>query len=450
MKRNFSKSKQNHHAGNKFGNDSNRTPYSRKNSEPKKAAVREGQCPVYHKCSGCQLQNMTYPEQLRWKQGKVERLLGQFGKISPILGMDTPYHYRNKVQAAFGMTRDRKVISGIYQSTTHRIVPVDRCMIEDEKADEIIVSIRKLMTDFKFQAYDPYSGKGFLRHVLVKRGFQTGQIMVVFVTVSPIFPAKRNFVNALLKLHPEITTVVMNVNTTDTGLLLGERQIVLYGPGYIEDILCGCVFRISARSFYQINPVQTELLYTKAMEFAELTGTQRVLDTYCGIGTIGLIAAQKAAQVVGVEVNQEAVRDAVVNAKLNHADNIRFYHADAGEFMEALAEEEEPVDVVFMDPPRAGSDQRFLKSVVTLSPKKVVYISCNPETQARDLKYLAAHGYSVKKIQPVDMFPHTNHVETVCLLSKLNAKQHIEINLDMDELDLTDAEKKATYQEIKD
>lgn len=385
----------------------------------KQTALRPGQCPLYHKCGGCQLQNLSYPEQLNWKQKKVERLLGKFHKVSPILGMDNPYHYRNKVQAAFGMTRDRKIISGVYQSSSHRIVPVDSCMIEDEKADEIIVSIRKLMKDFKFQAYDPYTGRGFLRHVLVKRGFQSGQIMVVLVIVSPIFPAKRNFVNALLKLHPEITTVVMNVNPYDTSLVLGEKETVLYGPGYIEDTLCGCTFRISAKSFYQVNPVQTEVLYGKAMEFAGLTGEELVLDTYCGIGTIGLIAAKQAGQVIGVEVNQEAVRDAIFNAKRNDAKNIRFYHADAGEFMQSVAAEGKKIDVVFMDPPRAGSDERFLESLTALGPERVVYISCNPETQERDLAYLVSHGYEVREIQPVDMFPHTNHVETVVLMSKV-------------------------------
>ncbi len=375
-------------------------------------------CALYHKCGGCQLQNMTYSRQLQWKQAKVEKLLHKFHKVSPILGMDKPYHYRNKVQAAFGTDRARKIISGVYQSSTHHIVPVDNCMIEDQKADAIIVTIRELLASFKLQPYDEFTGRGFLRHVLVKRGFTSGQIMVVLVAGTPVFPAK-NFVSALLKKHPEITTVLLNVNNRFTSLVLGDTEKVLYGSGTIEDTLCGCVFHISAKSFYQINPVQTEVLYGKAMELAQLTGKETVIDAYCGIGTIGLIASRKAGNVIGVELNKDAVRDAIANAKRNQIKNAYFYCADAGEFMRDMAHEKQTADVVFMDPPRAGSDETFLLSLVTLSPNRIVYISCNPETQERDLLYLTKHGYSVTAIQPVDMFPHTNHVETVVLMSRV-------------------------------
>ena len=364
--------------------------------------------------------------------------------------MENPYHYRNKVQAAFGTTRAGRIISGIYQSSTHNIVAVDSCMTEDRTADKIIVDIRRLLADFKMTTYNEVTGRGFLRHVLVKRGFATNEVMVVLVTGTPIFPARNNFLRALLKLHPEITTVVQNVNDRYTSMLLGPSEKTLYGPGFITDVLCGLKFRISAKSFYQINPAQTEVLYGKAMEFAGLTGRETVIDAYCGIGTIGMIAAKTAGQVLGVEVNRDAVRDAVANAKLNNMKNIRFVCADAGEFMVDMAQNGERCDVLLMDPPRAGSDQAFLSSAVTLAPTRIVYVSCNPETLARDLLFLTKRGYRVKKIQPVDMFPHTNHVETVVLLSKLNAKQHIEVELNLDELDLTDAEKKATYQEIKD
>lgn len=379
-------------------------------------------CPLAHKCGGCQLQNLSYKEQLAWKQRKVEKLLKKFGKVSPIIGMDDPWHYRNKVQAAFGVQRGGRIVSGVYQSSTHRIVPVDSCLIEDKKADEIIVTIRNLMKSFKLTAYDEYHEEGILRHVLVKRGFATNQIMVVLVTSGPIFPSKRNFVGALLKKHPDITTVIQNINPYRTSLVLGERENVLYGSGYIEDILCGMRFRISSRSFYQINPVQTQVLYGKAVELAALTGKETVIDAYCGIGTIGLIASRSAGQVVGAELNPEAVTDAVANAQLNQAENIRFVAADAGEFMAEMANAGQKADVVFMDPPRAGSDQAFLSSLVQLMPERIVYISCNPETQARDLAYLTKQGYRVQAIQPVDMFPHTNHVETVCLLSKINTK----------------------------
>lgn len=379
---------------------------------------REGQCPLYKKCSGCQLRNMTYDQQLRWKQKKVEQRLGRFHTVAPILGMENPDHYRNKVQAAFGMNRSRQIISGVYQSATGRIVPVDTCLIEDQKADQIVVSIRKLMKSFRITPYQADKGVGFLRHVLVKRGFASGEIMVVLVTTSPIFPAKNNFVKALRKEHPEITTILMNVSKGDVNLVLGEQEKVLFGPGSIEETLCGCRFRISAKSFYQVNPIQTEALYQKAIELAGLTGKETVLDAYCGIGTIGLIASTHAKQVIGVEVNRDAVRDAIVNAKRNQIKNIYFHHADAGEWMTAMAADGEKVDVVFMDPPRSGSDEDFLSSLVVLAPDRVVYVSCNPDTQERDLVYLTAHGYQVQMIQPVDMFPHTAHVECICLLTR--------------------------------
>ncbi len=376
-------------------------------------------CPLYKKCGGCQLQNMTYDEQLSFKQAKAIRLLGRFGHVEEIIGMEKPYHYRNKVQAAFGTTRGGKIISGVYQSSSHNIVLVDECMLEDKTADKIITDIRKiLLPNFKLTAYNEDTGKGFLRHVLVKRSFATKQTMAVLVTGTRIFPKKDEFVRELLRLHPEITTVIWNLNDSKTSLVLGDREEVLYGSGYIEDILCGKRFRISAKSFYQINPTQTQKLYTTAIEFAELTGKETVLDAYCGTGTIGIVAADKAKQVIGVELNSDAVKDAKNNARLNKTENIRFFCADAGKFMVGMAEENEKVDLVIMDPPRAGSDLNFLRSVAALKPKKVVYISCNIETQARDLTFLCKNGYKVKKIQPVDMFPHTNHIECVVLLSQ--------------------------------
>ena len=375
-------------------------------------------CPVSKKCGGCQLWNLSYDEQLKFKQAKVNRLLGSFHRVAPIIGMQSPFHYRNKVQAAFGRTRSGEIISGVYQSSTHNIVKINECLIEDKKADEIIVTVRELVKVFKLTVFDEKSSRGFLRHVLVKRGFASGEIMVVLVTGTPVFPSKNAFVKELLKKHPDITTVVQNVNNKFTSMVLGERETVLFGKGYIEDILCGCRFRISARSFYQINPVQTEILYGKAMEFASLTGSERVIDAYCGIGTIGLVASKNAAEVIGCEINPDAVRDAKINAKLNGADNAVFICRDAGEFMLEMKDNNERCDVVFMDPPRAGSDRKFLSSLVSLAPERVVYISCNPETQQRDLQYLTQHGYKVRKVQPVDMFPFTSHVETVCLLSR--------------------------------
>ena len=407
-------------------------------------------CPHSRKCGGCQLQNLTYAEQLEWKNRLCVKLLGRFAHVEPILGMENPYHYRNKVQAAFGTTRAGRIISGIYQSSTHNIVAVDSCMTEDRTADKIIVDIRRLLADFKMTTYNEVTGRGFLRHVLVKRGFATNEVMVVLVTGTPIFPARNNFLRALLKLHPEITTVVQNVNDRYTSMLLGPSEKTLYGPGFITDVLCGLKFRISAKSFYQINPVQTEVLYGKAMEFAGLTGRETVIDAYCGIGTIGMIAAKTAGQVLGVEVNRDAVRDAIANAKLNNMKNIRFVCADAGEFMVDMAQNGERCDVLLMDPPRAGSDQAFLSSAVTLAPTRIVYVSCNPETLARDLLFLTKRGYRVKKIQPVDMFPHTNHVETVVLLSKgeIDSKK-VRVEFSLEDMDMSGFQKGATYEQIK-
>ncbi len=375
-------------------------------------------CPYAKKCGGCQLQNMDYARQLKYKQANVISLLGKFHRVNNIIGMENPCHYRNKVQAAFGLTRSGKIVSGVYQSSSHRIVNVDSCMTEDQKADEIIVAIRKMLPKFRILPYNEDSRKGFLRHVLVKRSFSTGQIMVVLVGATAIFPQKAKFTNALVSKFPEITTVVFNINPQKTSMVLGEREVVLFGKGYIEDCLCGLTFRISPKSFYQINAYQTETLYNTAIEYANLSESDVVLDAYCGTGTIGLVASKFAKQVVGVELNSDAVKDAKKNAKLNQITNTSFYNADAGEFMVALADAGEKIDVVFMDPPRAGSDKNFLKSLLKLSPKRVVYISCNPVTQKRDLFTLTKGGYKVRKIQPVDMFPHTSHVETVVLLEK--------------------------------
>ena len=408
------------------------------------------QCPYYKKCGGCQLQNLDYPQQLSYKQHLVEKLLRGYGPVQPIIGMENPLHYRNKVSAAFSTDRNGRTISGVYQSSTHRIVPVDRCMIEDQIADEIIVTIRKLLKSFRIEPYNEYREYGLLRHVLIKRGFATGEVMVVLVTASPIFPAKNRFVQALREKHPEIVTVVQNINSGFTSMVLGEQEKILYGKGYIEDILCGCRFRISAKSFYQINPVQTQRLYSSAISLAELTGNETVLDAYCGIGTIGLIASSKAGQVIGVELNRDAVRDAISNAKCNQIQNIRFFCDDAGDFMVQMAQNRQKVDVVFMDPPRAGSDEAFLQSVAKLRPEKVVYISCNPETLARDLKSITRKGYQVKHIQPVDMFPFTSHVETVVSLSKgeIDSKK-VRVEFSLEDMDMSGFQKGATYEQIK-
>lgn len=395
-------------------------------------------CPYFKKCGGCKYLNLPYKKQLKIKQNRVEKLI-TVCKVQPIKGMKDPFHYRNKVHAVFDRDRHGKILSGTYEEGTHKVVSIDSCLLDDKKADQIILTIRGMLKSFKIKTYDEDSGYGLLRHVLIRKGFVTGQIMVVLVTSSPVFPSKKNFVKALLKEHPEITTIVQNVNDRDTSMVLSEKESILYGKGYIEDILCGLTFRISAKSFYQVNSVQTEYLYKKALKLAGLTGKETVIDAYCGIGTIGMVAAANAKHVIGVELNKDAIRDAVLNAKNNHIKNIDFYCNDAGKFMkeylawenneieekkeskeEISRQKKKPlVDVVFLDPPRSGSSEEFLDSLVLLKPKRVVYISCNPETLARDLEYLEKKGYQALECYPVDMFCWADHVECVMLISKV-------------------------------
>ena len=380
-------------------------------------------CSVSKKCGSCQYQGVPYKEQLAAKQKRMKKLLGKFANVKPIIGMDDPFYYRNKVHAVFDRDKKGNIICGTYEAKTHKVVPIEECMIEDKISQEIIRTIRDMLKSFRIKTYDEDTGYGLLRHVLVRRGFSTDEIMVVLVIGSPIFPSKNNFVKALRKKYPQITTVVLNVNDKKTSMVLGERDIVIYGKGYIRDTLCGCTFRISPQSFYQVNPVQTEILYKTAIEYAGLGRKETVIDAYCGIGTIGLVAAKRAKNVIGVELKPDAVRDARINAKENKITNARFYQGDAGEFMENMAENGEHADVVFMDPPRTGSDKKFMSSVIKLNPSRIVYISCGPETLARDLEYLTKHGYDVRKIQPVDMFSFTDHCENICLLTKKFEKQ---------------------------
>lgn len=396
---------------NKNTNNRNRDKRNSKTGE-------KSRCAVSKKCGGCQFIDMPYKKQLSLKQKKMEELLGSFAKVQPIVGMEEPEHYRNKVHAVFAYDRKKGAISGTYKEGTHDVVQIDSCFLENQKADQIIVGIRELVRSFKIKIYDEDTGYGLLRHVMIRVGHKTGQIMVVLVTSSPVFPSKNNFVKALRDKFPEITTIVQNINEKNTSMVLGERNVTMYGKGYIEDILCGKTYRLSPNSFYQINSVQTEKLYAKAIEYAGLTGKEVVIDSYCGIGTIGLTAADHAKKVIGVELNKDAVKDAINNAKVNQVKNVDFYQNDAGKFMVQLAAAGEKVDVVFMDPPRSGSTEEFMDAVFTLAPKKVVYVSCGPETLARDLKYFKKGGYRVQEITPYDLFPFTTHVETVCLLSR--------------------------------
>ncbi len=376
-------------------------------------------CKYAKKCGGCSLQNLDYEEQLSLKQAKVIKLVGRYCHVDEIIGMDDPTHYRNKVQSAFSF-RNGRVYCGIYHSATKKVLETDECLLEDKRAGRIIKTIKSLCNDLRIKSYDLSSGKGFLRHVLVRLGIKSGEIMVVVVTAKGEFTKKAEFTKRLLEKHKEITTLVWNINPTQTALLLGDKSETLHGIGYITDTLCGLKFRISPRSFYQVNPKQTEILYKKARELASLSGKERVIDAYCGTGTIGLTLAGDAKEIIGVELNADAVEDARHNAELNNIKNAQFIAADAGEYMQTLAEKGEKIDVVITDPPRAGCSVNFIKSLLALSPQRIVYVSCNPETLSRDLFSLRKGGYKVTAIQPVDMFPHTSHVETVVCLTRHN------------------------------
>jgi len=390
-------------------------------------------CPAAAKCGGCQLTRLSYAEQLQWKQQRVAELLDGICEVRPILGMDDPFHYRNKVHAVLAVDKAGKPISGVYAMGTHRVVPVRHCLIEDRRADRIIQTIVAMLPAYKLRIYNEYTHRGFLRHILIRTGHVTGQIMVVLVATSLEFPGKKAFVQELIQRHPEITTVVLNCNQRETSMVLGTKEITLYGEGYMEDELCGKRFRISPQSFYQVNAKQCEVLYRTAIDAAQLTGAETLLDAYCGTGTIGLCASDGCKQLIGVELNADAIRDAKENARRNGVENARFLCDDAGRFMQKLAKEGNAPDVVMMDPPRAGSDQKFLQSLLMLKPKRVVYVSCNPETLARDLRVLVDGGYRAEWATPVDMFPGTEHVETVVLLSHKKADSYIHIDVEFGE-----------------
>ncbi len=386
------------------------------NKKMKKNDMRERQeCPYHKKCGGCEYSGIPYEEQLQKKEKRVAKLLREFGKVEPIVGMSYPYYYRNKVHAVYAQKKNGEVICGTYEKDSHRVVDIESCLLENKGSTAIIRDIRGLLRSFKIKPYNEDTGYGLLRHVLVRHAHATGEVMVVLVLASPVMPSKNNFVKALRKMHPEITTVVLNINGRNTSMVLGEQEKVLYGKGYIVDELMGMRFRISAKSFYQVNPIQTKHLYQGAISMAGLSGKERVLDAYCGTGTIGMIASRDAKEVVGVELNRDAVRDAITNAKTNQVKNICFVCQDATEYICKAAEKKENFDVVLMDPPRAGSTKEFIDSVIALAPERVVYVSCNPQTLARDLKWFR-RGYKVEKMRPYDMFPLTDHCEVVCSL----------------------------------
>lgn len=380
-------------------------------------------CPMKQlQCGGCPLLDVPYPEQLRRKQKTIESLFGRFCRPEPIIGMETPFHYRNKAIATFSSARG-KLACGIYAAHTHRVVSVKDCLLQDSRINEIIGAALSSATKCHLPAYDEDRGTGLLRHMVVRRGISTGEISVTVVTPSEYFPASRNFVRSLLEKCPDVTTVVQNTNPRHTSAVLGTEEKVLFGSGFIRDRLCGNTFCISPRAFYQVNPSQTERLYQTALEFAGLTGKEQVIDAYCGIGTISLAAAKYAGDVLGMEINNDAVHNARWNARLNDCKNVNFVRGDAGKLMTEMAKEGEKADLVFLDPPREGASRQFLVSLLRLAPSRIVYISCEPSTLARDAAFLVKGGYEIRRVRPVDMFPHTQHIETVCLLVRRRKRQ---------------------------
>ena len=379
------------------------------------------QCAKAGSCGGCCFNGVKYSVQLAKKQEYIQSLLGKFAPVAPIYSMVDPFYYRNKIQSVFGVNSKNQVICGIYRPGTHKLIDINGCMIENKNADKVLKSIKQLVKKFNISIYDEDAHTGFLRHVLIKIAVATNQIMVVFVTSSYDFRQGRSFIKQLVDLHPEIRSVLINKNDEDTSMVLSTQPVeILYGDGYIEDILCGLKFRISAKSFYQVNPAQAEKLFKTAMKMARFKGNEKVIDAYCGTGTIGLIAAKYGAgRVVGIELNPDAVNDAKTNAQINGIENADFICGDASQVLKNLAANKESADIVFLDPPRAGSDERFLSSVIKLNPKTIIYISCNPLTLERDLRYMYKFStYSVAGIQPVDMFPQTAHTEVVVLMSR--------------------------------
>ena len=393
-------------------------------------------CPAFGRCGGCSRLDVSYADQLLAKEQQVAALfegIAPAGALLPILGMDDPFHYRNKVISPYAPAKGAKrkgkdakltradILTGMYETGTHRLIPTDTCAIENETAKKVTLAIRDIMARWGMEPYNEDTGAGFVRHAVVRVGHKSGEVLVTVVTNGEEFPASKAFCRELARRVPEVTTIVQNVNTRQTNVILGEKERVLFGPGFILDTLCGLTFRISSQSFYQVNATQTEVLYNEAIRLANLTGAETVIDAYCGTGTIGLVAARRgAARVIGVDSVPSAIRDAANNARHNGVENAEFVTQDATAFMKELeASEERPQPLVLlMDPPRAGSAPEFLEAATSLAPERIVYISCNPATQARDVRQLVKSGYEVRAIRPVDMFPHTDHVESIVLLER--------------------------------
>ena len=416
-------------------------------------------CPVARQCGGCQLQAMSYEEQLKFKERKVMNNLIRIGKFAedeihmlPIMGMEEPWRYRNKAQFPFGKDKDGNVIAGFYAGRTHAIVEAEDCLLGVEENREILDIVKQFMKEMKIEPYDELSHKGLVRHVLIRKGFKTGEIMVCLVINGNKLPGKERLVEMLTGVDgiKGMTSISYSVNQEKTNVIMGKEIVNLYGPGYITDYIGNVKYQISPLSFYQVNPVQTERLYGTALEYAGLTGNEIVWDLYCGIGTISLFLAQKAKKVYGVEIVPQAIEDARRNAEINGIHNAEFFVGKAEEVLpERFEKNHVHADVIVVDPPRKGCDAVCLDTILKMRPERVVYVSCDSATLARDLRYLADGGYVVERGRCCDMFPGTVHCETVVLLSQQKPDDTIEIDLDLDELDATTAETKATYEEIK-
>lgn len=383
------------------------------------------------KCGGCPLLALPYREQLAKKQARLEELLGGFAPVKAVQGMAEPLHYRNKAIASFATQRG-KLVCGLYAEGTHRVLPGADCLLQEEILNKTLAAVLDAARACRWTAYDEDRGTGLLRHTVL-RSSGGGKVLVTLVTPGPDLPGSKNFCTALRKKAPWVVSIVQNINPTRSSAVLGSREKTLYGPGFVLDTLCGTQFAISSRSFYQVNRTQTEVLYKKALELAKLTGRETVIDAYCGIGTIGLCAAPLAKQVIGVERNPAAVKDAAANARRNKIANARFVCADATEWMAAAAGEGLHPDVVFLDPPRAGSTPECIAAVNKMKPRRVVYVSCDPETLARDVAAFTRLGWRAAKFCPVDLFPQTKHVETVVLLSHKKADSYIHIDVEFGE-----------------
>ena len=414
-------------------------------------------CPAAGPCGGCSLRHLRYEAELSAKQDNVTDAFRRIGglevPILPALASPEVDRYRNKVQFPVGRDKAGKPCIGFYAGRTHRIVPCPDCKLQPSLLNAIGNTLCAFFDAHRIQPYDEQSGKGLVRHIFLRRGAHSGQIMVCLVCTRPKIPHSDELVRQLCAQFPEITTILLNVNAKDTNVILGHETLSLYGPGFIEDTLQGVPVRLGPLSFYQVNTLAAEQLYRIAADYAQLTPNDLLLDLYCGMGTIGLSMVDSCRELIGVEIVPEAIDSAKANAARMGdavAAKSRFFCADAGQAATQLAAEGLHPDVIILDPPRKGCDEATLSAVVKMSPRRVVYVSCNPSTAARDAKWLTAHGYHAEKVQPVDLFPRTKHVEAVLLLTKLNVERHIEVDVSMEELDVTAAESKATYNEIRD